>query len=122
MREILVVDDEPTIRHLLQTILESEGFSVATAEDGQAALERLAADPPAVLLLDVRLRGMDGWEVLRRLDALHTGTQVLLLTGDAKTAGMATTAAEHGAAVLEKPFDVDALLDVVGRLADPARG
>ncbi|TET54973.1 MAG: response regulator transcription factor [Anaerolineales bacterium] len=64
---ILVVDDEASIVELTRMYLEQEGFRVAAAVDGEAALEAIARKPPALLILDLMLPKIDGWEVCRRI-------------------------------------------------------
>ncbi|HEY7293687.1 MAG TPA: response regulator [Dehalococcoidia bacterium] len=114
MANVLVVDDEPTIRRLVQMVLELEGHHVATAGTGQQALDRVEEQVPDVLLLDVKLPGMDGWEVLRRVDALHLNTRVMLLSGAPEVQHQAV--ADE---VLPKPFEVERLIEAVDRLATP---
>jgi DNA-binding response OmpR family regulator len=67
MRQVLVVDDEPHIRTVLRGYLEAEGFAVAEAPDGEAALRQARQGQPDLVLLDVMLPGADGIEVLRQL-------------------------------------------------------
>lgn len=64
---ILVVDDEADIAELMRDFLEAEGYAVATAHDGQAALQALASQPVACVLLDVMMPGLSGFEVVRRI-------------------------------------------------------
>ena len=64
---VLVVDDDEAFSRLLDRLLSTEGYSVATAVDGPAALEEVRCNPPDVVLLDVKLPGLDGFEVCRRL-------------------------------------------------------
>jgi two-component system alkaline phosphatase synthesis response regulator PhoP len=64
---ILIVDDEPNIVDLARLYLEQEGFRAESAADGATALEVIAHQPPAVLILDLMLPGVDGWEVCRRV-------------------------------------------------------
>lgn len=66
-KRILVVDDEPRIRDLLRLVLESRGFDVSEAEDGAAALKEFAAALPDLVVLDVMMPGMDGFECCRQL-------------------------------------------------------
>ena len=66
-RTILVVDDEPLITQSLKYSLELEGFRVLVAEEGQQALEIARGELPDLIVLDLMLPGMDGWEVCRRL-------------------------------------------------------
>lgn len=65
MISILIVDDDPNSRDIVRTYLESRGYNVATAVDGKDALAKLEEVQPAVMLLDVMMPGMDGWEVAR---------------------------------------------------------
>ncbi|HSH46535.1 MAG TPA: response regulator [Longimicrobiales bacterium] len=62
---IMIVDDDPDSLDIVRTFLESRGYRVTTASDGQAALSRLEEVRPALVLLDVMMPGMDGWEVAR---------------------------------------------------------
>jgi DNA-binding response OmpR family regulator len=75
----LVVDDEPMVRDVLERYLRLEGFEVATAEDGQQALERFAEDRPHLVLLDLMLPRIDGLEVFRRMRAASP-IPVIMLT------------------------------------------
>ncbi len=65
--KILVVDDEENIRSLVETYLKNDGYEVVTASTGEEALERMATESPDLVILDVRLPGIDGFETLRRL-------------------------------------------------------
>ena len=62
---ILVVDDEVNIRELARMYLEQEGFQIVTAVNGQQALEQVRQDPPSLVVLDLMLPEIDGWEVCR---------------------------------------------------------
>ncbi|HLZ69261.1 MAG TPA: response regulator [Dehalococcoidia bacterium] len=114
MANVLIVDDEPTIRRLVQLVLELEGHRVTTAGNGQQALDRVGEQAPDVLLLDVRLPGMDGRELLRRVDALHLDTRVMLLSA---MPGLERETAGSADAVLSKPFELEHLVEAVDRLA-----
>ena len=76
---VLVVDDEREIRDVLTDYLEGEGCAVATAANGDEALESVRRDPPDVVLLDIKMPGVD--EVLRRVHRDHPRTSILMLTG-----------------------------------------
>jgi two-component system response regulator MprA len=78
-----VVEDDPNVRGLLQTLLTAEGYDVVTASDGLAGLGMLAAATPALMLLDLMMPDLDGTRVLERLRADPAGAQipVLVLTG-----------------------------------------
>lgn len=67
MKKILVVDDEPDLRFILRKILEREGYAVIEAENGEKALELLKNDKPDLILLDIMMPGLDGWETAKRI-------------------------------------------------------
>jgi two-component system response regulator MprA len=107
---VLVVDDEPAVREVLARILEVEGFEVALAGDGRAAVRAQAAAPADAVLLDVLMPGLDGLEVCRRLRDTGDRTPVLMLTardavGD-RVAGLEAGADDY----LPKPFALEELL------------
>ncbi len=79
---ILVVDDDPNSLDIVRTYLESRGYTVATALDGKQALSRLEEIRPAVVLLDVMMPGMDGWEVARLIKnhPQYSDVRVVMLT------------------------------------------
>jgi two-component system alkaline phosphatase synthesis response regulator PhoP len=77
---ILLVDDEPSIVQLARMYLEREGFRIESANDGEAALAKVARDHPALVVLDVMLPKLDGFEVCRRLRASQNPTAILMLT------------------------------------------
>src|SRR6202522_3508035 len=77
---VLVVDDDPDVREAVETALELEGHSVATATDGLAALKRLGQVECDAVVLDVLMPNMDGFEVCRRLRASGNRTPILVLT------------------------------------------
>jgi len=107
---VLVVDDEPAVREVLARILEVEGFEVALAGDGRAAVRSQASAPADAVLLDVLMPGLDGLEVCRRLRETGDRTPVLMLTardgvGD-RVAGLEAGADDY----LPKPFALEELL------------
>jgi DNA-binding response OmpR family regulator len=77
---ILLVDDEPSIIELSRMYLEREGFRIHAVKDGQAALDAVFRDHPALVVLDVMLPKLDGFEVCRRLRASNDPTAILMLT------------------------------------------
>lgn len=77
---ILLVDDEPSIVELSRMYLEREGFRIQSVQDGQAALEVVAREQPALVVLDVMLPKLDGFEVCRRLRASNDPAAILMLT------------------------------------------
>jgi DNA-binding response OmpR family regulator len=77
---ILLVDDEPSIIQLSRMYLEREGFRIESVNDGEAALASVARDHPALIVLDVMLPKLDGFEVCRRLRATNDSAAILMLT------------------------------------------
>jgi CheY-like chemotaxis protein len=107
--QILVVDDNDALRENVAEALELEGYAVAVARDGSAALARLAEDPlPRVVLLDLMMPGMDGRELLARIreDPRLGGVRVVITTGLSGVRGRVPAAD----GVLTKPFGVRELL------------
>jgi PAS domain S-box-containing protein len=79
--KILVIDDEASTRDLLKISLESDGYTVFVAEDGPKGLEIFARELPSVVLADIKMPGMDGIEVLRRVKEQSLDTEVIVITG-----------------------------------------
>lgn len=80
MKKILVVDDEANIRELYRVELAEEGYEVELAENGLEALRKLESGRPDLVTLDVKMPGLDGIEVLRRIRQVNASLPVLLLT------------------------------------------
>jgi CheY-like chemotaxis protein len=115
-RQILVVDDEASIRDLVTLALGAEGYEVVSALDGMAALDWLATSRPAVILLDMRMPIMNGWEFARAYAQLPGPRAPLVIRSAARNA--ATYAAEVKAdACLAKPFDLEDLYACVAQFA-----
>jgi two-component system response regulator AtoC len=112
---LLVGDDDATIREVLVTLLEGEGYSVAQAGDGSAVLAALASSPPDLILLDVRMPGATGLEVLRQLPDGPDRPGVIMMTAYS-TANEAIKAIQAGAFdYIAKPFNLDEVVLKVGR-------
>jgi len=115
---VLVVEDDPGVRGLLQTILEDEGLDVLLAADGEEGLRLARAVDPAVVLIDVMMPGLGGPEVIRRLRRPDGSLPfaVLVLTGAVES--VEPLRYELGPdAILEKPFDITKLAVRVKGLA-----
>jgi len=106
---VLIVEDDPSSVRLLQAYLADSGYEVTVAADGERGLELARADPPAAILLDVLLPGIDGWEVLRRLksDPLVRDVPVVIVTVvDERNVGLALGAVDY----FVKPIEREALI------------
>jgi len=110
---VLVVDDEDSVRQALERALRLEGFAVSTAYGGRAALERIRAQPPAVVVLDVTMPDLDGIQVVKRIRADGLDVPVCILSArdevDDRVAGLQAGADDY----LIKPF---ALAELTARL------
>lgn len=114
-RTILIVDDERNMRWVLERALTKAGYDVVTAERGEQALQRFARQAVDLILLDLKMPGMDGMSVLRELRRRDEKVPILLLTAYA-TVQTAVEALKIGATdYLRKPFDIETVLDVIAR-------
>jgi len=119
-QKILVVDDEPVVATLLKNRVESRGFKVETASEGISALEKAKVWRPDLILLDIVMPNMDGFEVCRRLKAaketahipvvLFTASQEVKLEELARKAGAAR--------LIKKPF-VDKVFEAISEILGP---
>ena len=118
---VLVVDDDPGVRYTLREILASDGVEVDEAADGAAALARFEAAPAPLVITDLRMPGMDGMELQRRLLVRAPGTRVVLVTAHGSER-QAVEAMKAGAwDYFRKPFENDELLAVVRRALEAVR-
>jgi DNA-binding response OmpR family regulator len=126
---ILIVDDEPNVRLVFRTALESAGYDSSTAEDGEAALKALHDDPVDLILLDLQMPGLGGMEVLQRLRDEGFNIPVVIITAYGSVPN-AVQALKLGAIdFLSKPLSPGALRRVVAEVIlrhavakpDPAR-
>jgi response regulator RpfG family c-di-GMP phosphodiesterase len=114
-RSVLVVDDEPGVRHLMRRWLESRGYLVTVAPGADTALELLAAAPMAVALCDLRMPGHDGLWLTDQLRRKHPETAVIIATGH-NDGGPAVESLRQGVVdYLTKPFERDRLCEAVSR-------
>jgi two-component system, OmpR family, response regulator MprA len=116
MTRVLVVDDSETVLLMLQRRLETAGYEVATAADGQGALDGVAADPsPDVVLLDAMMPGMSGIDALREIRASGDKTPILIVSAY-RYGEEPEEALRLGAdGCIPKPFEWD---DLVGRIEE----
>ncbi len=112
---ILVIDDEPVIRDLLFDVLSRKGYTVDTAEDGSAGLKKAESERYGVVFTDIRMPGMNGVEVYRRLKTISPYSKVIVMTGYGLEE-MIQEALDLGAfADVKKPFDLELIYGLVER-------
>jgi len=114
---ILVADDDPVILRLLQVNFNLEGYEVHTATRGEEALEKAREHLPDIILLDVMMPGVDGWEVCRRLkeDQATAAIPVIFLSARAQDQDRRRGYELGVVAYVTKPFDPGELIEVVQR-------
>lgn len=122
MMRVLAVDDDPQILHLLVLTLGLDGFDVVTATNGIEALASIAEDQPDVVLLDIMMPNLDGWQVCERLkaDEATRDLPVVFLSARSQVADHARGMALGAAAFMTKPFDPTELYDLLEDLATSA--
>jgi len=112
---VLIVDDEPNVRRVLGTLLEQAGFAATRAASGEQALDLVRSLDPDLVITDLKMPGMDGFELLRRLQASFPEIPVVMLTAHGTVAN-AVEAMKRGAHdFLTKPFDRQDVVDLVGK-------
>jgi len=112
---ILVVDDSEDMRVLLYELLHEEEYTVLLAEDGQEALDRATLHHPDLILMDMSLPGMSGWEVvehLRQMDGFRL-TPIIAVTAHTAKSDVERSLAAGCTSHVNKPFDILALLEQV---------
>ncbi len=117
-KRILLVEDEPNIVVSLAFLFERAGFDVSTETNGQTALDKILADPPDVLILDVMLPGLDGLEVLRRIrsDANINTLPVLMLTAKGQREDRKNALDSGADMFISKPFSNTEVMTAVQKL------
>lgn len=118
MTSILIVDDEPSIRQLMSTLLTLEGYTVTTAPDGRAALDHILNTPPDVVISDVRMPHMSGCELLTaiRANPMFDAIRFILLTSFVDESPETATAAARADACISKPFTREVMLKALRTL------
>ena len=114
-RKILVVDDNVDAADTLEALLRIEGFSVAVAYDGEAALEAVRKDPPAIVLMDIGMPRMDGYEAARRIREQAAGIRLIALTGWGQDLDRRKAEAAGFNTHFVKPVDLEQLLTTINR-------
>ena len=123
MSDILVVDDEKDIRELVADILEDEGHSTRIAWDSDSAFSEINANPPALVILDIWLKGskLDGIDILKSIHRDNPDIPVVIISGHGNVE-IAVAAIKQGAYdFIEKPFNIDQLMVVISRALEASR-
>jgi len=117
--KVVCIEDEPGVIELIRLILERRGLEVVGAENGPAGLTAIRELRPTLVLLDLMLPGMDGWEVYRRMKADDMMKKIPVIVVTAKAEGIDEVLAKHIAKVddyIKKPFSLQELLQSIERV------
>ena len=115
-KRILVIDDEKNIRFMIAQCLEQEGYVVELAVDGEHGLEKSAVSEYDLVLLDIKLPGMDGVEVLHQMREIHIELPVIMITAHGTIETAVETMKLGAVDYLQKPFTPDEIIAVVERV------
>lgn len=115
--KVLVVDDEPNVLRSLVQYLTIEEFNVETASNGVEALEKVESFSPELILLDVMMPGMDGFEVLDKVKEMpgHADTPVIMLTAKDQSHDVLKGYQSGATSYLVKPFNLDELVETINQ-------
>lgn len=112
---VLVIDDQPGIRRLLLEVLTEAGYEVMTAANGYEGLQRTKEQKPSLILMDMKMPGMDGLETLKEINKLGQSNKVIMMTAYGEL-DMVKEAQEIGAfAYITKPFDINELCELIAK-------
>ena len=116
MATVLVIDDDPDIRRLLRKAIEREGHSVVEAEDGKVALRRFVGEPADLVITDIYMPEMDGFEFLMRIRETFPDTKLVAMSGGGVIAAndvLKAASALGAVAVIQKPFGLDVVRKIL---------
>ena len=114
-KKVLIVDDQNGIRVLLVEVFSNEGYETFQASNGKLALDIVRKESPDLLLLDMKIPGMDGLDILKHVKQINSDIKVIMMTAYGEL-DMIKEATQLGALMhFTKPFDIDALLDLVAQ-------
>ena len=123
-KKILVVDDDRQVSLALSIRLKAADYDVDVAGDGEGGLQKLAASVPDVVLLDMRMPGIDGLEVIRQMkqDPRLANIPVIFVSANAQETAKRAALSAGGKIFLEKPFESRALLEAIQRVLEHNSG
>ena len=110
-KNLLLVDDDPSVREMIGRVLVGEGYHVLTAADGQEAIDLAATHPLDLVLLDLNMPGKGGWDTFERISSMNPYLAIIIIT--ARPDQIFTSIAAGVGALLEKPLDFDVMLKAV---------
>jgi DNA-binding response OmpR family regulator len=118
---IIIIDDNRSWLETVAEVLRGEGFEVETAEDGQRGLELLDHSSPVLVILDIHMPRLGGFDVLRELRRRGQRVPVLMVSGEDQAGLMAQALTDGASSFLHKPVAAELLLRAVHRLIEPPK-
>ncbi len=113
-KRILIMDDDPSVRHMLARILEDEGYATTSAADGLAGLKLLQEGDVDLVLMDLKMPGMNGEDTLKELKVMRPGLPIIVMTAFSNEKFKDSRAGVG--ALLQKPLDFPTLLATIEKL------
>ncbi len=119
-KSVLLVDDEPNILVALEFLIRQQGLKVFKASNGHKALELMAAHVPSIVVLDVMMPGMNGFEVARKIrnNPAFEDVRIIFLTAKGTQADRLNGYANGGEIYLTKPFENQELIDIINEVVE----
>jgi two-component system response regulator (stage 0 sporulation protein F) len=114
-KKVLIVDDQYGIRVLLHEVLDKEGYTIFQAPNGVTALEIVKNEKPDLVLLDMKIPGMDGLEILRHIRLIEPDTKVIMMTAYGELDLIKEATVLGAITHFTKPFDIDELRQAVNQ-------
>ena len=118
-KKILMMEDEADIREAVRASLKSRGYWVILAADGEEGLRKVKSEKPDLVLLDIMMPKVDGWQVLKAIrndeDAATRELPVVMLTANRKTSALIESQSQRATDYLMKPFDIEQLMRFIHR-------
>lgn len=115
---IVYADDDIELSSMVKSALEEEGYTVIVANDGEEGLETILVEQPDLIILDVMMPGLTGWEIAKHLrtKASFDATPIMMLTGIGERMNEMTAPLYGANAHIDKPFDIEDVIDTVAAL------
>lgn len=115
---IMVIDDQPGIRRLLAEVLQEDGYNVAIAANGYEALQKVKEITPQLILMDMKMPGMDGLETFRELKKIGKAERVIMMTAYGELELVKEAMSLGAYKYITKPFDINEIKKIVAEALD----
>jgi len=109
VKKILIIDDEKPALSMFRLLLGAYDYSVLTAENGSDGIELFKKEQPPIVITDIKMPGIDGFEVLRQIKAINPEAEIILITGHGDTDLAQDAIAHHACGFITKPIQREAL-------------